>query len=59
MNFRIVLLICLVSVVFFMDGFEPGSAEPQAETVGIKIGVVSVKQIFADSKKKTQSIHGL
>ncbi|MBN2456756.1 MAG: OmpH family outer membrane protein [Sedimentisphaerales bacterium] len=55
MNFRIVLLICLVSVVFLMVGFEPSSAEPQAETAGIKIGVVSIKQIFADSKKNEKS----
>ena len=52
MNFKTMFLICSASVVFLLIGYGYSNAEPEAPTV--KIGVVSIKQIFADSKRNAK-----
>ncbi len=54
MNFKTMFLICSASVVFLLIGYEYSNAEPEAEAITVKIGVVSIKQIFADSKRNAK-----
>jgi Skp family chaperone for outer membrane proteins len=54
MKIRVMFLSCLIGAVVLFMGYEYGRAESKADKSSSKIGVVSVRRIFQDSKKNAK-----